>query len=170
MIVSKNSTRYIIAGAAFLLYLSFTIPVWPQTMPVGVHVEMDPQKSLALLVTIRSGVVVPIKLYKSQLPWGSRYSMVLVAVTPEGKYLDKELFVDDPSPERVSLEPKGSLSGSIDLQRIFKDLNKALSKSDVHLFWAYDAPKELEIDRWSGGWILIRQHTKVDSPKNAPGP
>jgi hypothetical protein len=162
---TSNSTRCLIVSVAFLLYVSMTIPVRAQTMPVGIHVEIDPQKPLSLRVTIRSRAVAPIKLYKSQLPWGSRYSLILVAVTPEGKCLDKELFVDDPSPERASLEPKGSLSGSIDLQRIFKDLNKALSKSDVHLFWAYDAPKELDIDRWSGGWILIPQHTKIDLPK-----
>jgi hypothetical protein len=77
--------------------------------------------------------------------------------------------VDDPSINRASLEAKGSLSGTIDLQRAFKDLSKVLNKSDVHLFWAYYAPKELEIDSWSGGWILIRQHTNVHSRKNSPG-
>lgn len=153
----NNGRKYLVAGTALLLFAVFTILVRAQTMPTGLQVEMDPQKPLSLRVTIRSRTPAPIKLYKSQLPWGSRYSMVLVAVTPEGKYLEKELFVDDPSTEEISIEPKGSLSGSIDLQRIFKGLNTALQKSDVHLFWAYDAPKELRVEKWSGGWILMRQ-------------
>jgi hypothetical protein len=31
----------------------------------------------------------------------------------------------------------------------------AIKKSDIQLFWAYQAPKELNLPRWSGGWILL---------------
>jgi hypothetical protein len=37
----------------------------------------------------------------------------------------------------------------------FKGLDAALKKSEVHLFWAYEAPKQLNIPHWSGGWVLI---------------
>jgi hypothetical protein len=37
----------------------------------------------------------------------------------------------------------------------FSDLRRWTAVSDVHLFWAYEAPKELNIPHWSGGWMLI---------------
>jgi hypothetical protein len=81
--------------------------------------------------------------------------MILIAATPGGQYLSRNFPIDDPSPERVSLEPNGSLSGEVSLRKAFRGLDHALEKSEIHLFWAYEAPEELHIARWSGGWILI---------------
>ena len=153
---SKSSRRYLIS-ATFLLLLFFAAPGGGQTVPAGIQVEMNPQKPLWLRVTLESLAGTRVSLYKSRLPWGSRYSMVLAAVTPSGQYLDKELIIDDPSPEKVSLDPKGSLTGDINLQKAFRGLDGALRKSDVLLFWAYEGPEELHIAHWSGGWILIPQ-------------
>ena len=116
---------------------------------------MDTQKPLSLRVDLRSAAETPVTLYKSRLPWGSRYSIILVAVTSSGQELDKALPIDDPSPEKVTLDPKRSMTGEIDLQRFFKGFAEAVKKSDVHVFWAYEAPEELRIGRWSGGWVLI---------------
>jgi hypothetical protein len=65
--------------------------------------------------------------------------------------------VEDPTPERVSIEPNESLSGEVNLEKAFAGFDAALRESDIHVFWAYQAPKELNIGRWSGGWILIPQ-------------
>jgi len=81
--------------------------------------------------------------------------MILVAVLPDGEALKKELIIDDPRPAEIRLNPKESVSGEINLETLFRDLRRALKVSDVHLFWAYEAPKELGIARWSGGWVLI---------------
>jgi hypothetical protein len=84
--------------------------------------------------------------------------MLFVAVKPDGQCVANRIFtIDDPSPEGISLEPNASISGDIDLQRFVPGLDKALKKSGIHLFWAYQAPEELHIARWSGGWVLIPQ-------------
>lgn len=125
-------------------------------MPGGIRVEIDHRKPLMLQVELRSGNETRISLYKSRLPWGSAYSMILVAVTSDGVYLKKELPVDDPSPDQVSLGVQESIKGEVDLREIFRGLDEALKKSDVHLFWAYEAPEEMHIAR-AGGWIFISQ-------------
>lgn len=160
-----NSPRILAVGTVVLLLLVTATLGRSQSIPVGVQVEAKPEKPVLLHVTLRSSAEVPVTLLESKLPWGSRYSMVLIAVTTEGKCLEKELYIDDPSPERISLKPNEALSGDIDLEKIFRGLDDALKKSDVNLFWAYEAPKELGIARWSGGWVLIPQQTKVGSPK-----
>jgi hypothetical protein len=138
-----NGTRYSAA------------PLGSETMPPGIRVELNPEKPLWLRVTLHSGAENTATFFKSQLPWGNRYSMVIVAVTPHGGCLDKELPIDDPGPEEISLAPKALLTGDIDLQWFVRDLNRVTKKSDVQLFWAYESPKELNIPHWSGGWILI---------------
>jgi hypothetical protein len=124
----------------------------------AIQVELNSEKSLRLHVSLRSGIDTRTTCYKSRLPWGSVHSLILIAVTRSGHLLDKKLLpIDDPSPDRVTLEPDELLSGEIDLQKYFKDLRSSLQKSDIQLFWAYEAPEELRIPRWSGGWILIKQ-------------
>jgi hypothetical protein len=82
--------------------------------------------------------------------------MILVAVSHDGQPLPQFFPIDDPGFEKVSVAPGASLNGDIDLADFFKDLDGALKKSDIDLFWAYEAPSELKIAR-SGGWILIPQ-------------
>jgi hypothetical protein len=121
----------------------------------GIRVERDQHNPFLLRVDLQFGAEAPVTIYKARLPWGSAYSMILVAVMPDGQSLKKELPVDDPSPDQVSVNPNEFIQGEIDLHKIFRGLDEALNKSDIQLFWAYEAPQELHIHRWSGGWILI---------------
>jgi hypothetical protein len=154
----SNSRRYWVAAGMFLAFLFSAIFGRSQSSSAGmVQVEMNPQKPLSLRVTLHSRAQTPVTLYRDRLPWGLRYSMILVGVTPKGDHLENELPIDDPTTFRISVEPEGTLTGEIDLTRRFRDLDSAVKKSDILLFWAYDAPAELHIGRWSGGWILIPQ-------------
>jgi len=82
--------------------------------------------------------------------------MIFVPVNSDGQCIAERLLpVDDPGFQKVSLNPNESISGDMDLRRFVPELEKALKKSDVHLFWAYKPPEELRIGRWSGGWVLI---------------
>jgi len=83
--------------------------------------------------------------------------MIIVAAIPGGRCLERELPVADPMYDEISLEPNASLSGNIDLERLFPDIRRVLKKVNVQLFWAYEAPDILQIPHWSGGWILIPQ-------------
>jgi len=159
VIASRSNRRKCATTAtAFLLFSVFGVPAGGETVPAGIQVEMDSKKPLSLRVELRSGAETRVTFYKSRLPWGSTHSMILVAVTPTGRYLEKQLPIDDPSPEKVTLDPKESIRGNINLRKVFKGLDEVLEKSDVHVFWAYEAPEELRVGRWSGGWILIARH------------
>jgi hypothetical protein len=123
----------------------------------AIQVQLSDKKPPLLHVTLRSFSASRITLNTLHLPWATRYSMVLVPVKPDGQCLPKYYPVEDSPVRRVSLEPHGSLSGDIDLQSVLPGLEEALKKTDIHLFWAYEAPEELQAARWSGGWILIPQ-------------
>ena len=156
MVSFQTSKRFFCTVSALsLLLLLPTASGRTETTPTGIRVEMDPQK-LTLRVALWSGNDARVAVYKNRLPWGSAYSMILVAVTSSGQYLKNELPVDDPSPEQVSLDPKELIKGEIDLRKVFRGLDGVLKKSDVHLFWAYAAPEELHIAQ-AGGWIFIPQ-------------
>src|SRR2546425_2239357 len=127
-------------------------------VPPGIRVELDNQKSLSLRVTVWSRAEQRVTFYKSRLPWGNRNSMIFVPVNSDGQCIGERLLpVDDSGFQKLSLDPNESITGDIDLRRFVPELEKALKKSDVHLFWAYAPPEELRIGRWSGGWILIPQ-------------
>jgi hypothetical protein len=146
MVSSQIRKRFLnIAVATFVLILFPTVSGRGETVPAGIQVEMDHRKPLWLHITLRSFAEARATVYKSVLPWGSSYSIILVAATSDGQCLDRNLPVDDPSPEQVSLDPKGSLSGDINLRNIFPNLDRASKRSAVHLFWAYEAPEELRI-------------------------
>ena len=148
-------------GKCVLVVLSLFI----LCIPVGgnedsapdVKVELSKEKSLWLHVTIRCRAKARVTFYKYQLPWGNYDSMEFVAVTSDEHYVKRIWPIDDPSPEMTSMEPNETRSGDFNLQMKFIGLDAALKKSSVHLFWAYRAPKELNISEWPGGLVIIPQ-------------
>jgi len=155
VLISKVKLRNLIS--VFALCTCLVSYGRDEPSPSGIHVELRNQNPALVRVTIWSRAKSAVTFPKYRLPWGNRYSMILVAVTPQGEYLDRVFPIDDPSPERVTFQPNEAMSGEIDLRNFFGHLDTALKKTDVHLFWAYKAPRELEIAGWSGGWILIPQ-------------
>jgi len=153
VIASSKLSRYFIALALFLIFP--TASGGNEATPQDIQVELNSQIPLSLHMTLWCRAETRVTFAKWRLPWGNRNSMILVAVTPGKEYIVRNFPVDDPSYEKVSLEPNESLSGDVSLQKAFTGLDVALKKSEIHLFWAYEAPKELHIAHWSGGWILI---------------
>jgi hypothetical protein len=115
-----------------IIFLATLLPVAvaQNTAKPAIQVELNRQRPLHLLVTLRSGAATTVTFYEADLPWGIRDSMVYAAMRPNGE--------------------------AIDLQDVIRDLN-VTKKSDVLLFWAYRSPKELHIPRWSGGLVVITQ-------------
>jgi len=84
--------------------------------------------------------------------------MHFVPVDSDGVRIDDGSVREEyPDYRKISIEPNGSVSGEINLQREIPNLNIALKKSDVHLFWFYRAPEELRTMHYAGGWVLIPQ-------------
>lgn len=145
------------------LLLGFSLGIL--SVPVGgnddfspnVTVELSKEKPLWLHVTVRCRAKTRVTFYKYQLPWGNYNSMEFVAVTPNEHFIERIWPIDDPSPEKISMEPNETRSGDTNLQMKFIGLDSAIKKSPVRLFWAYNTPKELNISEWPGGLIFIPQ-------------
>jgi hypothetical protein len=126
-----------------------------KTVPGGIRVKVSSLQPLRLQITLQCGANK--RVDKGDLPWATRYSMVLVAAKSNSEPLEKMLPVEDPAWGDISVEPGQILTGTLHLEGIFKGFDEARKKGDIHLFWAYHAPGGLGIPRWSGGWILIPQ-------------
>ena len=120
----------------------------------GVKVALSPENPLHLRVTLTSGAATTIRINRYDLPWGYRYSMVFAAATPNEEAVELLLPVADPGWKEISVKPGETLTGDVDLRYVIGD-SSALKKSDVLLFWAYKAPAELQLPKWSGGLIVI---------------
>ena len=121
----------------------------------GIRVEVVHKAHLLLHVTLESGDTKEVKITRDQLPWSPGHRMVIAVVMPTGKCLDRELPVQDPIFDEIILKPNTPMTDDIDLEDLFPGLKSAMQKVDLHLFWAYEAPEQLQTPRWSGGWILI---------------
>ena len=154
--MSWSSIRKCLVVAVTLCIFSVPSGGIEDTSP-DVKVELSSQKPLSLHVTVRCRAETRVTFDKYLLPWGNIHSMMLIAVTPGERYIKRIYPIDDPTTYRVSMDPNEQQSGDVNLQLRFIGLDAALKKSDIHLFWTYQAPKELNIRRWSGGWILIPQ-------------
>jgi hypothetical protein len=153
-VIALSRFHVIVIGLSLFVAVG-TIPGNAQSLKSGIRVELDGKNPLRLHVTLRSLAKTKITIYKSQLPWELRDSIILVAVRSNGLRLDQNVVAGDPSPEQISLKPNESVSGYINLSDVFQGLDDAVGKSDIQLFWAYRSPEGLGLDRWSGGWILI---------------
>ena len=143
---------------AILFLASFSTAVVAQNpLKPALEVQLDDLKPLHLRVTLRSGAATTARLYRANLPWGNRHSMVFAATRPNGEPVELIFPIDDPGPTKVSVKAREMLTGDIDLRYVIRDLNALIKKSDVLLFWAYKSPDELHIPRWSGGLVLIPQ-------------
>ncbi len=144
-------------AALLLLFASCATSIGSETTPPGIRVELIPEKPLWVRVTVRSGSDRTATFLRYKLPWGNRNSILFVAVTPSGAPIEVSIPVDDPMFDEISLGPGQSLTGDINLDYFFSHLSRAMKRSEVHLFWAYESPEELHIPHWSGGWILLPQ-------------
>jgi hypothetical protein len=59
------------------------------------------------------------------------------------------------------MEPSDTRSGELNLQMKFIGLVAAVKKSSLGLFWAYNAPKELNISEWPGGLISFLNRSEL---------
>lgn len=155
MRVGKSKCKYFLVVAGLLAFAASS--GGSEKNSPDIHVELADASTLSLKVTLRSRSETPVTLYKNLLPWGNVGSLLLTAITPDGQCVQRNVPIDDPGLEKVTLTSNQWVSGTIDLRFYFMGLDTVAKKSDVHLFWAYQAPPELKIATWSGGWVMIPQ-------------
>ena len=151
--VWKTLGKYLLVGFSLSI---LCVPVGGnEDCSPNITVELVKEKPFWLHVTVRCRAKARVTFYKYELPWGNHNSMEFVAVTPDEHFIERVWPVDDPSPEKISMQPDEAQSGDVNLQMKFIGLDAAVKKSSVRLFWAYNAPKELNISQWPGGLIVI---------------
>jgi hypothetical protein len=125
---------------------------------LDVAVRLASTKAPTLEVMLNSKDAKPLKHMPSALPWGNPYSMVLAAVRADtGTPIAASLPFACPLEEDVHvLPPGGRLTGTINLQSRFPELNDALLQHDVIVFWSYRlAVHDRGYTHREGGWVLI---------------
>lgn len=120
----------------------------------GIIVQLQRDQHLSLHITLTSGSRATARFARNELPWSGGHNMT-VAATVQEECLARELPINDSMFLEISIPPKGSLEGKIDLEALYPNITRALRERDVNLFWAYEAPEGLNLPRWSGGWILV---------------
>lgn len=130
---------------------------------IRLDVQWDPARPTTVSVVLTSDLPTVVQVFKSDLPWGNRYSMILEAVLTRGDVaLEKYFPLDDPGDASIQVQPGASLRGEIDLRGRFVDAEKVFGRKEVVLFWTYQLKSQqgTAVGR-VGGWLLA-------SPRGAP--
>jgi hypothetical protein len=95
-----------------------------------------------------------LRLPEADLPWGTVNSTVIIAVTAAGDVLPRELPIDDPGPGTVVLRPGVPSQGRVQLLRLYPQLKRLASRTEVIVFWSYRPRAIAKIGR-TGGWVRV---------------
>jgi hypothetical protein len=92
-----------------------------------------------LVITLTNKSNHSLTAYRTQLPWGARYSMILVAVKTDafGTPIETVFSIDDPSAEVIKINKNGKLEGKISLIDRFPGFLMAIQEYDIIVFWSY---------------------------------
>jgi hypothetical protein len=159
---SAIPTRAILS---WLMALSFVI--WEPALEaaevqpvIAIEAKISPalDRGRDLEISITNPGNQAITMFKANLPWSTRHSLLLVAVTADrsARRLNEALYVDDPSPGAVTVPPSQVLSGHIDLDQRFPELNEARKHSEIILFWSYETEllNNVRTNRVSGTVVI----------------
>lgn len=128
---------------------------------VDIAVTITPRElagGTVLNVRLTNNTSDQLEMNGSLLPWGNRYSLILVAVRERkpNEQLKQKFFIDDVGPENVLIQPKQSLEGQIDVREFFQDVEAELAKGSVILMWSYHlvTTNKQESSRLAG-WVRL---------------
>jgi hypothetical protein len=132
----------------------------PTLAPVWVDMALSTRPTgYVLEVTLRSHEARPVVLNGTDLPWGGKSSLVLMAIAPDtGASLQEArgTTTSQVAP-KVTLKVGERLRGQINLSARFPKLEETLKVSSVIVFWAYRA-RLLQPDAatsWQAGSVVI---------------
>lgn len=128
--------------AALLLICLYATLSRAREADAGLSLEAvlnDSGKFPSIEYRISNTSAVAITIYQADLPWGNRYSTLLLLARPgkRGSIIEPVQAIDVPRPELLVLEPNQVIAGKIDLSRHYPNLVVERQKSDLLLFWSY---------------------------------
>jgi hypothetical protein len=121
---------------------------------------LNPSDKGTLRFTLVNSGAAPVALDTGYLPWGVRYSLVLVACPAaiDVTCLSQAMHVEDPVPGGVTVDPGKAISGDVNLLYKFPSLSKLLKKQDAIVFWSYEPRTEdgKRLQRINGAVVVPR--------------
>jgi hypothetical protein len=111
-------------AAFFLLVFLVSIITARATYAGNIYVSVQPgtdNNHLRVILVNRTSRF--LTMYRSALPWGNRYSMILLAIPSKvlSAPLEQGFPIDDPSFGTIKIVPGEKLYGDINLRGFFKD-------------------------------------------------
>ena len=98
---------------------------------------------------------------RNALPWGSRYSLILVAAHEEqpNRQISQQFSIDESTEELVELKASAAVVQTVKLQDYFANLPGELQKGALILFWSYQltAADGRTSERHAGSTRLTQQ-------------
>jgi hypothetical protein len=128
--------------------------------PLELEVQGESKPVPRLVFTLTNESREPVTLYRYGLPWGGRFSMILLAAKADasGTPLERRSLIDDPGPGTLAIQPGAELRGQISLVDAFPDFLEAQSEHDLVVFWTWQAePVDAAPLPRQGGWALFRK-------------
>ena len=111
-----------------------------------------------LIIQLQNTSNIALTASKSSLPWEWRYSLWVKAYLNDagGSSLDERLPIADPArDEKVAILPGMLMEGKVDLNERFPELQRALNKRDVIVFWSYEPEFDSAKNARLAGWLTI---------------
>ena len=129
-----------------------------QSIPLQLTVtQIGQQARLKVSVTNESKHY--LTLYKSELPWGNRYSMIVVPVSLAGnnEVVSSVGLIDDPAPGTTVIHSGETISGEVDLARRFPEQWPEVSGKPLLVFWSYQfATSDERKSKRLAGWLELK--------------
>jgi len=161
--MNREATRHLLSLLVLALGSVFAYDARAGT-PLRVEVSVTNSLGLeAVVFTITNSSDVAVEIDEAALPWGNRYSVLLVALLKKAQepvragYPVDDVFVAKP----VKIAPGRQLRGTVALSEHFGELAAVRKRDDLIVFWYFE-PKDTggkALGQY-GGWVLLPRNAK----------
>jgi len=137
---------------------------------LSVQLQHQKPRNYLLSITLVNESNRSLIINEYSLPWGNRYSLLLVAIEADRfeRVLDQPRYIDDPQPGKVVMKPSQQLQGTISLNSRFPGLSKELESGQFIIFWTYRLkPLNAPATKRLAGWLVIPKSEKEGEPKKS---
>jgi len=127
-----------------------------QSISIAASARLTQTKHVLVHFVLKNNADAPIQIRQSELPWDSHATGVVAYLGRGGlgHTLHRWYTVQDTGPNRVTVQPKAEVSGDMDLNLSYPDLEKVQDFGDLVLFWVY-RPQSSEQQPQFGGMLLV---------------
>jgi hypothetical protein len=117
--------------------------------------------SHCLRITVTNQANTNVEIPLADLPWGDRYSLMVVGLpaTREATPLGLTRIISIPLAGDAVLKPKEGLSAEIDLRHYVEGFDPASRRSAMHVFWAWVSAPSDATDSRPAGMVTISKAT-----------